>query len=223
MKTLYILCLMLFAWSTNLHAQDKILTRNGDMLAGKVLQVDSIKILYIALADSTMKDTLRLAADTQSINIADVFMLKFRNGTKTVFNEIEAEPEAGNTKTEDPLLEEYSSYELLDMGEKDAKSHFKASGVFLASAASGFVGGLTMFAFPLNIVTAAPPAIMIISDPKPANFRTPNPEALKNSSYRYGYIKKAEAKKLNNAIGGYLAGTAVGVTTLVVGLIILFF
>lgn len=220
MKPLFIICLLFFAFHFNIKAQDKILTRNGDMLAGKVLQVDSLKIHYVPLADSTHKDTIKLAADTQIVNIADVFMIKFRNGTKTVFEEIETatSEESSDSESDDPA-DEYSAYELQEMGENDAKANFKTSGVFWASAVSGFFGGLAVAAFPLNMVTAVPPAIIVATPPSVSNYVTPNRELLKDNNYLRGYKNKAENKKVQNAAVGYIAGSLTGIVTFV-GIII---
>ncbi len=213
-----ILVFFLLCGFSGIQAQDRILTRAGDVIYGKVLEVTSVNIKYLRLADSTIKDTVTLAKDTLGIAVADVFLIRYRNGSKTVFELPASSPpvisQQQNKYSADASNNE--NYEMLLAGERDAAEYYKPTGVFLASAVSGFIGGLTFYTFPTNIVTAAPPAIFAVTPPSKSNLNIPDTEAFQNTYYRRGYIEKAESKKRLNAAAGYGAGLVTGLGTLLV-------
>lgn len=82
-KSFFALCILFFAVTVSF-SQDLILKRGGDEIYGKVLEIKEDRIFY----KNNVNDSI-----TNSIDKKLVFMVKFENGAKIVFdNPIIAEP-----------------------------------------------------------------------------------------------------------------------------------
>ncbi|GAL82961.1 hypothetical protein MYP_187 [Sporocytophaga myxococcoides] len=101
-KSFFALCILFFAVTVSF-SQDLILKRGGDEIYGKVLEIKEDKIFY----KNNVNDSLIISIDKKL-----VFMVKFENGAKIVFdNPIIAEP-----VTVEPIekMEERSGPLLID-------------------------------------------------------------------------------------------------------------
>lgn len=96
MKHITLLLLHILLASSWLLAQDVILKKNGDELNCKVLEVGSSTINYTQIPAN---DSIR--PEVQTIAKTEVFMIRYANGSKDVFN---ATPEPDYVKT-DPIEE----------------------------------------------------------------------------------------------------------------------
>lgn len=180
---LLLLCGLLL--SRRAAAQDVLLQTNGEELSGKVLAITPELVTYVGPA----ADTIRLAA-------AQVFLIRYANGTREVLHRPAAPP---------PGLSREAAHA---QGRRDARKYFKAPGVFWGTYAATVVTGYGGLAVGLAAG---------VTEPKPRNFIVPEAALLHNPDYVTGYRQQAKTKKVGSAVGGFGAG----VGTLVVGLAVL--
>ncbi|MDU0369750.1 hypothetical protein ACFPAF_05035 [Hymenobacter endophyticus] len=173
-------------------AQDVILLSNGEELTGKVLTITPELVTYI----NSSADTLRVAA-------TQVFLIRYPNGTKDVFQ---------RQATAAPALPGLAQEATYDQGRRDARAYFKAPGAFWGTYGATIVtiayGGIGGVATGMGIS---------LTPPKKQNMRVPDPALLKSPNYVAGYQHQARNKKFGNAAGGYGAGVGT-VVALVVAL-----
>ncbi|GAA3981205.1 hypothetical protein [Hymenobacter antarcticus] len=81
MRTFLLFILLAFV-SGAAHAQDTLVRRNGDELAVKVLEITPTEVKY--------RRTDNLEGPIVSVWRSDVFMVRYANGTKEVFNSVPA-------------------------------------------------------------------------------------------------------------------------------------
>jgi hypothetical protein len=178
-------------------AQDRILTLQGEEIICKVKEIDSVTIFYTK-ADTSTKP-LTYASQTQQIKVADVFMIKYTNGSKDVFTQnLPAETKPTVNQESNDEIAEKSYAELYEIGQQDAASNYKGTTPFL-------IGGLCGITFGYGLI----PAVVIAAvPPKPTFETTSNPSVLYNPGYNAGFKSKAHSKKALNVAGGYLVGLA---------------
>ena len=157
---------------------DHIIFKNGDELAAKILEVGPNEIKY--------KKCDYLEGPTYSVERYSVFMIKYANGSKDVFNEertvptVEKKVDDNSTKTDLNYFDKYES------GVADARLYHFAGGWFWLGLLLGLLG----------IVIAA------VVTPSP-NKRIKSD--LKNdSAYQKGYAAAARKKNVVNAVLGWL-------------------
>jgi hypothetical protein len=90
MKRLKIFLVLLLLNQINLIAQDEITFRSGDILKAKILEIGTEEIVY--------KKSDNLSGPSYNVKKDLVFMIKYENGTKDVFET--AIPESGNLNKE---------------------------------------------------------------------------------------------------------------------------
>ena len=176
-------------------AQDRILTMAGEEIVCKVKEIDSVTIFY-AKAD-TSANPLTYASQVQQIKVADVFMIKYTNGSKDVFSQNLPAETKPNVKPENKdEIAEKSYAELYELGQQDATRNYKGTTPFLI----GGLCGVTLFygIIPAVVIAAVPP--------KPTFETTSNPRTVYNPGYNAGFKSKAHTKKALNVAGGYAAG-----------------
>lgn len=169
-------------------AQDVILQTNGEELPGKVLTITPELVTYVSPA----ADTLRIAA-------VQVFLIRYANGTREVLTRPTAAPQPGLTRE--------AAYA---QGKQDARTHFRAPGVFWGTYAATVVGS-GYGGIAVGLATG-------LTEPRPRNFIVTNAELLKNPDYVAGYRRQAQNKKLGSAAGGFGAG--VGTMVVVVAVLL---
>lgn len=76
MKTLYLFCVG-FLLSNSLFSQDTLITKNGELIAGRVLEINQDEIRY--------KKSTNLEGPTYVINKADIVLIEYQNGTRDIF------------------------------------------------------------------------------------------------------------------------------------------
>ncbi len=178
----YLLLLFTVLGAQLVMAQDVIVKTNGEELKARVLEITTTDIAYLS-ADTTDAVNYKIAK-------AEVFMIRFANGTKEVFQE---NLPANTTATiADPAL-------MYQKGQQDARSHYKGTGALLGSAAS--------------VLIAGPVVPIIIGAVKPrAHYNKALPAAsLQDPNYVRGYEKQAHKRKVGKAALGFGIGTGVGV------------
>ncbi|MCB8994620.1 MAG: hypothetical protein H6538_03320 [Bacteroidales bacterium] len=94
MKTLSWLCgfwLVLFSFSSDLYSQDVILLRTGDEIKATVNEISNDIIKYRKFENPT--------GPFYTISKSDVFMIKYENGTREVFENTDATTKPKNQET----------------------------------------------------------------------------------------------------------------------------
>ncbi|UOQ53732.1 hypothetical protein [Hymenobacter cellulosivorans] len=185
--------LILLGWMLSPAAfaqHDAILRTNGEEIKAKILTVSPDTIHYVHL-DPPSTDTLRIAS-------ADVFMLRYANGTREVIQH----PVATSSAMQ------LSRQEAMQRGAADARKYFRAPGAFWGTY------GATLLNPMAGLVTG-----VVVGNVRPLeyNLTAPDPNLLKNPDYVRGYQRQAKNKKLGKAVAGFGAG----VGTLVVALAVL--
>ncbi|TGE27471.1 hypothetical protein [Hymenobacter metallicola] len=185
-------CLLLFLFSllaTSLQAQhDVILRMDGQELKAKVLVIRPNDISYLAAEPAAAADTLRIAT-------AEVFMVRFANGTKEVIAHAPVLPAS------------LSEAEARTRGTRDARRYFKAPGAFWGTMGATVVSPIA------GIATGAAIAANV---PSRSNIVTPEPTLLQNPTYVKSYQQQAKRKKLGKAAAGFGTGMGVIVVALAV-------
>ncbi|MCC2547405.1 hypothetical protein LJY25_13195 [Hymenobacter sp. BT175] len=180
--------LLLLVWPVLSQAQDVILCTNGNEIKAKVLVITPDRVAYLSREPAATPDTLSLAA-------ADVFLIRYANGTREVLRN-PALPEP----TADPALDSQIMYKR---GEADAQLLFRPKGAFLGTCAATVVGPM---------VGLGVGAAIVLTKPQPDNILVPDRTLLVNPNYMAGYAHQAQKKKLAKAKAGF--GVGIGATTL---------
>ncbi|WP_162427167.1 hypothetical protein [Pontibacter pudoricolor] len=168
--------------------QDVIVKINGDELKARVKEITTTEITYLS-ADTTDILNYKMAK-------AEVFMVRFANGTKEVFSENLLSETIAKATIANPAL-------MYQKGRQDARSYYNGTGALLGSAASVFLAG--------------PVGPIIIGAVKPrARYNKSLPAAsLQDPNYVKGYEKQAHNRKIGKAALGFGIGTGVSVLYLI--------
>ncbi|MDO6391288.1 hypothetical protein Q4E40_14200 [Pontibacter sp. BT731] len=179
-----VLLLLFFSLHHLLLAQDTIIKKTGEEIPSRVLEITLHEVLY-QHPDSLQGITWRLPK-------AEVFMVKFENGTKEVF---EQQPDSLSG-----IAPGMTADELYALGMADAKQYYKGNGAMWGSAAS------TMVMFPLGlagslVIGATPPKVKstLVSDVR----------LLEEQDYLKGYKEQAARKKRGKALAGVGIGAGI--------------
>lgn len=176
-------------------AQDVILRTSGEELPAKVVRITPDQVVYM-----TGTDTLQMPA-------AEVFLIRYANGTKEVLTKSAA------VATEPTMTPQQAE----QLGRTDARQLFKAKGAFWGTCGATF---LTMSAYGLGGVATG--AAIAATPPKAKNIIPSRPELLQNPDYVRGYLKQAQNKKLGKAAAGFGVGAGAALVTATVAVLILF-
>ena len=170
-----------------LYKNDTLLTKNGDKIIAKILEIDSDFLNYFRF-DGKINPV-------QITPLASLFMYQLSNGEKVVI-------------TEKP--QDNTDYTAL--GEADAKKYFKTNPGFIVGEV---VLGVTWIGiFPIGIILPLIKPFNLESSMNPNN-------ALLNSNpaYKIGFEKQASRKKSSagfKALGAGFAGSVVAFITIVI-------
>ena len=176
-------------------ATDVIVRTNGDELPARVLRITPQLVRYLPLPPAPDSLGRATAADTLQLAAADVFMVRFANGTREV---LRAAPAPGTS------LVGLSTAQRTALGRQDSRKYYKPDkgvfwGTFGATVATFYAG---------PVVGGA----IALTPPKRHNLNAPQPDLLNDPAYYDGYRQQAQNRKLGKAA----AGLGVGVGTLAV-------
>lgn len=173
-------------------AKDEITLISGDKISAKVLEITMESILY-QHPDS-------MEGIPKTLLKKDVFMIRYANGTKEVFQENLSSARPGGT------MSAASPDQMYALGQRDAEMYYKGNDAFWGSAACavtvyGLVGSV--------IIGAVKPAV------KPD--RVSDMSLIGDPDYYQGYQKRAhQRKKGKAALGAGMGLVAVPVVAVVV-------
>ncbi|GAB3588040.1 hypothetical protein [Hymenobacter daeguensis] len=178
------------------HAQhtptDVILCTDGNELAGHVLTISPLEVRYLPPASA---DTLRLAA-------ADVFLIRYANGTREVLH-----PRTATGSGKNDLLPELTGLQRQTLGQQDARRNYRSRSPLWGSL------GATLYGGPLVGLLA--PAIIAPHRVAERNLNAPRPELLQDPVYNHAYRQEAHRCKRGRAWTGY--GIGAGAWLLLIG------
>ena len=184
-------------------AQDTLLTRNGEVIAAKVLKITPTEIEYKHSDNPDGPLIVVLKSEVASI--------RYANGTREAFTA--NEPAAAST----PVITEpayalpvarkptLSRENLYAQGQMDAQVYYKRSGALWGTATT------TLLFAPAGLVVGL---VTGAARPHPSTFLSPNPELLREPEYLRGYQKQAHRRKMGKAAGGF--GIGLGALVLLV-------
>ena len=176
---------------------DVILRTDGREVPGRVLTISPLMLTYLPPAGA---DTLRLAT-------ADVFLVRYANGTREVLHPIAAA--TGKPPVPDPLPN-LSDAQRRAKGRQDAARGYTGSGPFWGSLGATLYGGpLLGVVAPVSI---APHPIAV------ANLGAPRLALLADPAYGPAYRQEAQRRKRDRTWAGY--GVGVGVWVVLIGSIV---
>lgn len=179
----YLLLSLLVLLLQNAFAQDVIIKLTGEELVARVKEI-TLQDIVFQHPDSAQGIMHRIAK-------ADVFMVRFANGTKEVFTQNLPENQltsAEATNTADMYL----------LGREDAIRYYKGNGAMWGSAACALV-------FPYGLAGSA---IIGFTRPKAHNHMVSDVRYLSDPHYIKGYEEQARRKKIGKAAAGAGIGTA---------------
>jgi hypothetical protein len=188
MKKITFLLLSILA-TTFCFSQDVITKSDGEEVKAKVLEVTQAEIRYKKFDNPN--------GPTFTIMKKEVFMIRYENGSKDVFN---SEKES-NTSNEDVNVE------MFEKGKRDAQLQYKGknSGAIWTGAAA---------AFTLPILGLIPALITSNAEPQVENLGVRDQKLFKNPDYKAGYVEAAHKKKKRRVWSGFGIGSAVFVATI---------
>jgi hypothetical protein len=172
-----------------LYKNDTLLTKTGDKIIAKILEIDSDFLSYF-LFDGKINSI-------QITPLASLFMYQLSNGEKVVINE----------KPQD--ITDYSA-----LGEADAKKYYKTAPGFIAGEV--FLGA-TWFIYFIPLITGV--ILPMRDAVKLESSSNPNNALLKsNPAYKSGFEKKASGKKMDvgfKALGAGFTGSLLALIAIV--------
>ncbi|MEI6574771.1 MAG: hypothetical protein WCO63_01180 [Bacteroidota bacterium] len=183
-KLTIIACFLLFI--TNCFAQDLITKKNGDDISAKVTEITTTEIKY-KKADNPNGPVFTILK-------SDVFMIRYENGSKDIFNE--------PTKTEASTLTTESKSGDCIQGSKDALVNYKGK-----RSGAGWTCATAILTSP--ILALIPAIACSVTEPDDNNLKYPSSELLKNNDYNLCYKKQAHKIKQKKVWTNFAIGSAV--------------
>lgn len=182
---------LLFAILTSIFcfSQDVITKSDGEEVKAKVLEVTQAEIKYKKFDNPN--------GPTFTILKKEVFMIRYENGSKDVFN----------SEKESKTSNEDVNVEMFEKGKRDAQLQYKGknSGAIWTGAAA---------AFTLPILGLIPALITSNAEPQVENLGVRDQKLFKNPDYKAGYVEAAHKKKKRRVWSGFGIGSAVFVATI---------
>lgn len=175
--------------STFCFSQDVITKSDGEEVKAKVLEVTQAEIKYKKFDNPN--------GPTFTILKKEVFMIRYENGSKDVFN----------SEKESKTSNEDVNVEMFEKGKRDAQLQYKGknSGAIWTGAAA---------AFTLPILGLIPALITSNAEPQVENLGVRDQKLFKNPDYKAGYVEAAHKKKKRRVWSGFGIGSAVFVATI---------
>lgn len=171
MKKQFLFVLQLFI-ATFCFSQDIIVKSNGDEIKTKIIEVNQLDIKY--------KNFDYPSGPSFSISKSDVFMVRYENGTKDVFNDVKSKNNANTSNT--------SNEDMAIKGKQDATSFYKGK-----KSGAGWTAATTIITSPL--LGAIPAFVCSSTEPSDENLNYKDDKLIKNANYNEAYVEQAHKIK----------------------------
>ncbi|MGI4886375.1 MAG: hypothetical protein ACRYFR_15570 [Janthinobacterium lividum] len=176
---------------------DTILRLDGQEIRGRVVVLGPEQLRYLPAASA--------ASDTLALPVAEVFLIRYANGTRAVLH-----PELAAAGAPADLLAGLNAGQRDSLGRRDAATHYNKHGPYWGTL------GATLYAGPvLGLVT---PAAVSSIDVKARNLQAPQPALLADADYQRGYQQQANRTKRRRTWAGY--GTGAGAWVVLVAVLL---
>ncbi len=199
---------ILFVVSLYAAGQDILVKRNGDEINAKVLRITSGEITYRLTADPL--DSAAATVAEQSIARGEVFMIKYGNGTKEVFDDENPDDEklmATLPVSYEPPLRR-NNMEMYQRGKIDAMSYYRG----YKGAATG-----TMIVSLLSPLAGLAPAIACsAAPPQERSLQYPSYDHFKDANYQHAYRQQARRMKVGRVWRSWGIGLGVNLALAVI-------
>ena len=169
MKKMYAFFIALITLQNLLIAQDIITKPNGEELKVKVLEVTQSDVKY--------KRFDQQDGPIFTISKADIFMVKYQNGSKDIFNE-KISSGKSDVKQDD----------MAQKGKEDSKAFYRGK-----KSGAGWTTAATIVFSP--VIGVIPAAICASNEPDEENLNVPDAKLMKNSEYNNAYTQQAHKTK----------------------------
>lgn len=184
--------------SVNVFAQDVIVLKTGEDIQAKVIEIDHDEIKF---KQFDMQD-----GPTRILKKSDIFMVKYENGTKDVFND--KKESINNLVTPD------SNIDYFALGEKDARLYYKG---YKGAGTGTFIGGLIGG----PIIGLIPAIATSSSKPNYKNLNFPKESLMNNPEYFKAYTQKAKRIKQGKVWMNYGISVGINITASIVAAVII--
>ncbi|PKV75123.1 hypothetical protein [Pontibacter ramchanderi] len=181
----FLLFMLLLGLQQALMAQDIIVKVSGEEIPARVQEITLQEVLY--QHPDSLQGLVRRLPKTE------VFMVKFANGSKEVFEQHLADS-LGST------AEGMTAEQLYALGQQDAKQYYKGNGAMWGSAAS------SMVMFPLGLAGSI---AIGATAPKIKADQVSDISLLDRPEYLSGYKEQAARKKRGKALAGVGIGAGI--------------
>jgi hypothetical protein len=177
-----ILFTIIFFYSNISLSQDLITKKSGEDIKSKVLEVTTSEIKF--------KKSDNLDGPIFSLLKTEVLLIRYENGTKDVFNEINS-------------IDKVSvNLDMSSKGTEDALKFYSGK-----NSGGGWTGVVSALYTP--IFGLIPAISCASSEPGNRNLNYPDPELMKNFQYNQAYKKEAHRIKKNKVWKGYGIGSGI--------------
>lgn len=194
MKNLILFCI---SFPITFFSQDIIFKKDAEEIQAKVMEIGTNDIKYKKFSNPN--------GPTYVISKNDLFMIKYENGEKDVFNK--------NSKSSNQNNDNYfnssnqndnynSNIDLCTKATNDALIHYKGD-----KSGAGWICATTILISP--IIGLIPAAICSYHEPENFNLKAPNRELFNNSSYNSCYKEQAHKTKKRKIWKNFGIGSAV--------------
>ena len=173
-------------------SQDLITMRSGEDIQVKILEVSQDAIKY--------KKYDNLEGPVFTINKADALMIRYENGTKDIFNEVQ--------KTSNVSSAGIGNTDQYVKGQSDAMTYYRG----YKGAGTGTL--ITTLLFP--IAGLIPAVACSSTKPKEINLNYPKSELMKNQDYYNGYTQKAKKIKQGKVWKNFGIGVGVNILAYII-------
>jgi hypothetical protein len=175
MKKSAITLMLLLISASFCFSQDIITKKSGEDIQAKILEVTQTEIRFKKFSD--------LEGPSFSINKSDILMIRYKNGTKDIFNE-----------------EKTNNNDMASKGKNDAKLNYKGG-----NSGAGWTAATSILTSP--ILGLIPAAICSSAEPKDENLNYKDVELMKNSEYNKSYSEEAHRIKKRKVWTNYGIGS----------------
>jgi hypothetical protein len=201
----FFMFLLASAWAS---AQDVLIKRNGDEIKAKVLTITPSEITY--LLPGNPQDSLGAPAQELTLARREVFMIKYANGVKEVFEGEQTTPVktvAYEPENKPVAVRKDNKAEMFERGKFDARGFYRgytgaATGTLIVSLLSPVAGLI-----PAVACSAAPPGSH--------NLHFPDYDLYKDGSYQAGYRQQAHRIKAGRVWRNWGIGLGVNLALIV--------
>lgn len=163
---------------------DTILRLDGEEVRGRVLTLDPERLRYVPAAPA--------APDTLALPVAEVFLIRYANGTRALLH-----PDAPAPDAAPDVLPGLTAGQRVARGTADAARSYVPHGTF---------AGLTAITLG-NPILGLIAAVGVATKPLRADrLRPPYPALLADPNYSAGYGRQARDMKRRKAWGGFTLG-----------------